>query len=400
MNQSTFAPTTAAASPVYMTVNEILLLVGSTWSYDYMWVYLVTLMSAVGFVLNMLSFVVYQQAKFNTSLYDYLRVYSINSAQICFLSIFVFVANAPHVLPACAHSYWPQAYFIYLYIPFFNTGYFYGTALDVLITLDRIFSLTPRLQSYANLVSPYKLSFAFGIVCLAINFPFFFVFTPSSMTLPISPTENYTIWFIGETEFAISHVGTIVSFTVYAIKDGLFPATEVVANVISIMLLRSHLNKKTVLLKRSITSRVGTAIQTITVGPATDQRSVSKTESTRTANNYGAAAGAFRQNMQQQQPIVSFANANMSKISAGKASRLMEQKMSIMVVLMCVLTCFEHVLLITSCIYPILAANAIVFHNIYFYGVLVIVFKHTMNFVLFFLFNSIFRKACFNMIKL
>jgi hypothetical protein len=62
-------------SVVYYTLDELLTSNGSTWYLDYFNMYLVTIVSILGFLLNLFSLVIFLDKEFQTDLYVLLLLY-------------------------------------------------------------------------------------------------------------------------------------------------------------------------------------------------------------------------------------------------------------------------------------------------------------------------------------
>jgi hypothetical protein len=234
----------------YPTRDQLLNMVGFVDFLDYLWIYANIPINIIGAIFNLLALIILQDREFNMRLYDYLRVYCVNSFVTNVFTIFPFTANAPFVLPwtNCGPA---NVFFIFLIVPINNIGCFFGTAMDILILLDRIGTLKANVTRWLTL-SAYKTSFLFLIFCSVVDFPFFFVFQPNSLKASLNATFVQTIWFPVQSVYAESEAGTIITFTIYAIRDFLFTAIEIVLNVVSVFLLKDHIATKSRLLNNTV----------------------------------------------------------------------------------------------------------------------------------------------------
>lgn len=229
------------------------------------------------------------------------------------------------------------------------------------MTLDRIICMMPHLKARVKLTA-YQLCWLTLFVCVAINFAFYFAFSPMSITMALSPTQNFTIWFIGSSSFGSSRAGTAVTFSIYFIRDGLLLIAVILLNGVSIYFLKDRLRRKFRLLSRI---RILPTIQTtLESGTSVDTLPTSQSRS------------------------ISVRGSNTSKKDQAK---VVEQKLSLMVLYLCLLSIVEHVLMISACVYPIISNSAKVFHNLYFFTILSINFKHGANFVFFYFLNKNFK---------
>ena len=129
--------------------------IGSTWTLDTIYLAIISPLGFIGFLLNMICFLTLVKINIKTNdikLYEYLKVYSLNSALICLILGFSFTTLSPR-------------YFTYFYNPFvkFYICYIFGyiivslsfcnNLLDILITFDRISIFTPKFNFKVN---PYR----------------------------------------------------------------------------------------------------------------------------------------------------------------------------------------------------------------------------------------------------
>ena len=177
----------------YYTIDFLLTTYGSTWILDNLNLYLFTIVSIFGLFVSILSLLVFQDKEFNIPLYAYLRVHSINNTILSLISIFNFIYSSYRIL-SWSNAYWTQVYYNYIYIPLSVLSYFYSSALSVIILLDRISYFVNRVK-IIFLFSPYRMSLVIFLICFIINFPFNFVFTPTSFTGNIDSNTEFTVWF-------------------------------------------------------------------------------------------------------------------------------------------------------------------------------------------------------------
>jgi hypothetical protein len=115
-----------------------LLAFGANRLQDYLYLYMLTPIAAIGFILNMLSFVVFMDKEFDkVPFFSYLRVYTVNSSVLMLFACSYFTANA-FTFFTFATSHPANFFFIRIAIPVGNTGYYFGTMFDLLFTLNRI----------------------------------------------------------------------------------------------------------------------------------------------------------------------------------------------------------------------------------------------------------------------
>jgi hypothetical protein len=112
----------------YSSYDDLFLTVfGSTKTMDTLYLYPFTILNLVGVILNLLCFVVFCDREFDTPLFFYLKVYTINSAVLCLVVSTQFVSSSYHFF-SWVNSYWAQVDYAFVIIPIGSTGYFAGTS--------------------------------------------------------------------------------------------------------------------------------------------------------------------------------------------------------------------------------------------------------------------------------
>jgi hypothetical protein len=353
---------------------------GSTLTLDTLHLYANTFFALLGFTFNLLSFVVFNKSdEFkHLSLYKYLRIYTLNSALTCLACAFLFTAFSKRYFE-WSNSYLTNAYALFVYLPLANTGYFFGTVLDILITLDRVTFLSGSVRRRVKNTSFDTLNlhltcFIAYILCLIFNLPYFFVFTPHSSTFRLESTgEQFTMWYIFTTPFARSNLGIIITFLIYSIRDIGLMILEIILNIVSMFYLRVYLIKKAQLVKSNIvlTPR----------GPCGSSDSPNSSSLSK--------------------PFIEIHSA-VNCVSIGRNDYLinLEKKLTIMVFTMSLLSVLEHILLLACILYPTLVPEATwLTFCLYFLGNFAITIKHSANFFLFFSFNNCFRNNLYKLFQ-
>jgi hypothetical protein len=139
MNQSNQTNQTAQLIPL----DFLLDLLGQSIAQTATAVGIFPLLSTLGFITNILSFFIFRDPELTMPMYDYLKVYSLNSSVVCLVSIAAWFALSYRWI-SWANAYWSIAYNCYVFNIFGGIVYFFGTYLDILITIDRIGNITNR----------------------------------------------------------------------------------------------------------------------------------------------------------------------------------------------------------------------------------------------------------------
>jgi hypothetical protein len=168
-NQSVNETTSVEYGP-FMPLDFLIDIMGETWFFVF------TIIGSYGTVFNILSFIVFLDRDLSVPLYEYLRVYTIHGAQTCFFSLFVFIANTMRMFE-WSNMYWTHAYYTFVYVPFVTSGYFFGTYMDIVITVDRIGNFNKTVRGFMKL-SAYKIYIIGCILCFLVDLPYCFAFVP------------------------------------------------------------------------------------------------------------------------------------------------------------------------------------------------------------------------------
>jgi hypothetical protein len=339
--------------------------------------------SLIGFVLNLFSFFILLDSEFNILLYKYLRVYTINSAITNLVSIFLFVSSTPSVFP-WSFTYEAQVYFPFIYLPIGYTGYMFGALLDMIITLDRIANFKNAIKRLF-VFSPYKVSFVVLVFCGLFQIPSIMSWSRLSMTVSDDKNSSriYVIWYTYLSQFSFTQVGKILTNIIRAVRDVLFAVIQVVLNIISVYYLRAYLNKRRNLIGQSGPTMTVHAQPTLLAEQSIQLQKVSKPHKTGHAVNTQFSKRA---------PAVTFKKDH----SVSPANR----KLSTMVMFLCMFSIVQHCFLIAAVVYPYFSSISSTVNFVYFWAAFSITFKHFMNFFLFYLFNSNFKKICLRYLKI
>jgi hypothetical protein len=252
------------------------------------------------------------------------------------------------------NSYWTQVYFTWVYLPLVVTGYLFGTILDIYIILDRITAFNKKFGVFFKFTPRIMMAIALAL-SIVIQLPWFFDLAPVSVTVTLDTGVDYQIWFSGLTRYAVSEVGQIVLFVVYATRDVGSMAVEIVLNIVSIVYFKLYVNRKKRLVTNSGASTIH-RVQSVAVQPSR----VSGIQS--------------------------------RKAKKGEVSRS-DQKATVMCIVMCAVSIMEHVVHIMCNVYPYtpyFQQRVLLFLS--WMASMGFVVKHGLNFVLFIAFNNKFQK--------
>jgi hypothetical protein len=309
--------------------------------------------------------------EFDMPLYSYLRVYTINSAVMCLFCVTLFTANSFRFF-SWTYAYPTQFFNNYIEIPVSNTSYYFGTMLDLIITLDRI-SFFHKSIKKIFILGPYKLCGVILAFCIVTDFPFYFNYSVNMFTFTVNGTQLVHAWFGLPSTYSYSEVGKIVTLVIESFRDVFLLLAELALSVVSIYCLRKYFkNRLRLLINKTASSK--------------------RTNEGRTVNETVNQTG-LRTN--------THAVVQETKSKAGKQNEVSsaDLRSTIMAIVICSLSMLEHLSLLGCVVYPYLNANYLITAYICFgssagYGL-----KHSANFFIFYFFNKKFSeklRAIFN----
>ena len=332
---------------VYLSKDQWLDFFGASFLIDSIKAYLYTPFGILGFILNLISFVIFNLKEFkNQPLYSYLRIFTLNSILIEGLQATSFLVTTYKYFDF-SNTYASFFYYSYVHRSTLSTAYFYGNVLDVLITLERICQLNKKFTILKK-ASPLLLCFVSLVMCIIINIPFFMINNFSYVDVKTGPSEIFRLFYFNYSTFARSFLGKILTYVVYAIRDAFTLVSQFVFGIILIILIKSFSNRR----KRLF--NLGSP-------PIPDDSSLNS-DSTKPSKN----------------------------IETRKRDSNIDRNVTLMVVFMCVLSSVEHLFVLVSTVYFYYIVNSFGY-ILSLTADFIIILKSLSNFFLFFFFNKLFR---------
>ena len=358
MNYSNFSNSTFAID------ENFYLKIGSTWTLDTIYLAIISPLGFIGFLLNMICFLTLVKINIKTNdikLYEYLKVYSLNSACICLILGFSFTTLSPR-------------YFTFFYSPFVKFyrcrifGYlmvsliFYNNLLDILISLDRISIFTSRFDFHRK-INPYNLSLILLVICFFINSPL--AFTYEILSDQSFFTKN-VMNSCSLNEIGRSMLGVILNMALIVLRDIILLGLEIIASILIIYFYRTFSKTLPASLnnvKYSISNEIFTLENNT-------RFSVSQTR------NEIESRLTFRQ-------------------QSSRNFFIMTLILSILSIIAHLLGALVFIILIYS-----LVQNRLLYYSIFCLGCFSLVFKHLSNIFIFYYCNSFFRTQLRGMIRI
>ena len=227
--------------------------IGSTWTYDSIYLFFIAPLSFAAMMLNAFSLFVITKIRIKNStikFYEYLKIDLINGIVMCLLGLTAFVGYSPRYFQFSL-SLIGRVYKCFIFNILGSTIYLFSNLLTLLILLDRLSIFIVKLKYYLNFSSPYKQTALMFVFCVFVNMPLYFwnyVKQDDEFyagALDVNNLDSFT--FCGKTDFYKSLFGKIVSFLSLFIQDGIELLFEISLNTFTIIYYFRFIKKKSTL---------------------------------------------------------------------------------------------------------------------------------------------------------
>jgi hypothetical protein len=211
--------------------------VGSYWYQDVANLGIIPL-CLIGMILNIISYLIFRGREFySLTIYEYMRVYSLNTALICAIGSTRFIAFSKHFF-AFSNSEWATRYFINFFSPVINSLILYQSLLDIVLSFDRIVLFTNNRFMFYRRLKPKVTCFILLILSFVLMTNFWLLYTPRQVEVKLNKTQTYVIhYFVKASTF--TNIGMIIS---NLISNLVTLVLEIPLNFITIYQLRVYLN--------------------------------------------------------------------------------------------------------------------------------------------------------------
>lgn len=360
MNQSN-----ETLNQTYFSKEFWLIQVGSTWFLDSLNIFIVIPISVLGFFLNILTFkILLKNQFFHSQIFNYMRVYTMGSLIMCLLSAPFFVFETYRFFDF-TNSYETNAFGCYFLIPTQSALSFFNGLLCIAINLERVINFMPTLDKFKN-VSFSKICAVIFFLTVVINLPYYFIYYPSFSNVKLDTGADFRINYFALTEFGLTLTGQIISYVIYFFRDVLILGIELILNIWSIILLKRYLSNK-----QKMKSNISPTVQS---EKAKTSRSTNENNVTSNVDGYQREGSELKDSKQ------------------GQIISKTEKNIMLLVIIMCMLSFFEHVFFLACDSYFMISQDLTAFALCDTSWLLTLI-KYASNFFLFLFFNSLFRKA-------
>jgi hypothetical protein len=198
--------------------------------------------------LNIISFVSFLKIKIkSTKMYDYLRVYTLNSCVFCLIGMFSFLPFTSRYFKLTGNYY--VSIFHCLFTNYIAVNlYFYGNLLDIIICLERLSIFIKILKRFQQ-CSPYLICLIALIICFLIELPILFSFQirnehefyTNALKLN-NDSESFTM--CGRTDFLETKFGQSISIIAIFVRDIMTLCLEITLSIFMIYYLKIFFKNK------------------------------------------------------------------------------------------------------------------------------------------------------------
>ena len=326
------------STPESHTLDDWYRYYGTTRLVDILYMYALTPLSALSFIFNSLTLVVLLKSPFNKSpIFSYLRIYIANSVILSALMITVFVSNTYRIF-SFTNTYGAIAYGAYFHTPVTSIFYFYGTLVEIFISLERSLKFLPA-RFRLNAVTKFKtVCFSGFVFSLVLNLPVFFIYYPQWSDVELETNTTFRINYWALTDFQVSLYGKVLNFVVNFVRDVLFLVFKIGLNIVSVYIVRRYLGK----IKLSVTS------------------------------------------------VTLKLNMETSQVTNKDYVNKTDRNLTLMAIVMSVLSIFENIFYAVVYTYYAISPNE-VSYGLFFLSYFSIAFKNCLNFFVLFRLNNMFR---------
>jgi hypothetical protein len=216
------------------TLEDVLSAHGSTLWTDLLWLCPLVAVNSFGLSFNLFSFLVLHDFSFGAPLYQYLRVYTLNSSIINLALLLERLTNSFHGSPQTIHAFVLE--------PVFIACAFVAACLDVAIAVDRLSYFSPRVRASLQLY-PHQISLVCVMSCTLVLLACLFVHAPYPHEF--GQRGNLTVmWLTEPSESARTDLGHLTNLVLYSLRNVLVVVIEIGLNLVLVVHLREYVEKR------------------------------------------------------------------------------------------------------------------------------------------------------------
>ena len=219
-------------------------LLGSKPIFELIYVFVLTPLCFVAFLLNLLTFLIINKIKFKKStFYSYTKFYLLNSAILSLILMTLFV-SATYRIFDFTNSYGTIFYGCYIYYFFLPVFYLSNSFIEVLMVFERMLYFLPaKFKRIKIEMELKKLCLLIFISSIIISLSDLFLFTPGRIQVELDQNTSFSIYFWNPTEFSNTLTYTIIGNLSHMLRDLVPLVLKIILNFISVKLMRKYFDR-------------------------------------------------------------------------------------------------------------------------------------------------------------
>lgn len=196
--------------------------------------------SILGMLSQFACFLVFNQIKVASTLYIYLKAYTVNSFLVCCFLFTQYLTNIYSIGNSQASTEL-SCFFISTLL---RSCYVNSTLLDILILLDRISVFNKRVKDLLKITRPYIQIFLLAVISILLNIPYYFLIIPQGLNYNQTNGSETTVWFSGSSPFSRTQGGYALIVSFIFVNYASVTVVQITLNIISAVYIRRHIKKK------------------------------------------------------------------------------------------------------------------------------------------------------------
>ncbi len=345
--------------------------IGSTWVLDSLYIYLNTSIGLLGAILNILSLFVLFRINENQAFYTYMKILTTNGIIVCIILFSYSFSRSPRYL-SFAFSLGPSLIRCYITTSFTVLVQF-GNSMNIFILFERIAYFKPRLKRIFK-ENVFMLSFIAFLASILVNLPAFFLNetrNQSEFEMALTDYKKVQVTdFCRRSSFSKTLYGSILLLMSSFIKDFLFLLVEIILTLISVYYIKEFFKKKTV-----ISTISNSSITKTVTSQAVSIQSNDNLLNSSIISNFKVLSKEHKLNK-----------------SYLAKHRKRNKIVSIMSLFLETFSIASNLASILTALALLIFNNRIMYHQLVFICLFLVIFKYFANFFILFLFNKKFRQ--------
>jgi hypothetical protein len=228
---------------------RLLFQMGSTVLLDTLYVYLITPIGLLGFILNLISLIILCKLNSKQTVYIYFKVYTIVGMLVCATLMLMLFVRAPRYLRT-VFTYLGSIYRCKIFTAIFSV-FLFGTLINICILFERISNFKPIFKNYFRKKPAWIICTCLAI-SIVINIPLYMSVDARPESDFQEAFQNYdaigNFMYCSRPAHSTTLVGRILLFLSSFFNGCLFLVIEIVVNFLSLYKFKKfYKNKKRVL---------------------------------------------------------------------------------------------------------------------------------------------------------